>query len=198
MQPRGFASQNIVLEMVEIGPTPEKKRHPEGVHLSSRFRSEPSSLITFLCSSWSGAVAAGFYQHIQVFPPCTIVPAPPGEPWGAPGLAGIYNPSSKSLALTSTFALKGGRGGATRRQPNQTVGPHRPAPLRGSRRLLPLAVLADVSSSFHLQGLNGHNHLLLFPHEAEIDENFQTAVSSPRPNFFFSCLNVTRFFLSSQ
>lgn len=101
----------------EIGPTPGKKQHPEGTHLSNRFRSDPSNLFTFL---WN---RGRFISTSRSFLPAQMFQLPPGEPRGSSWSGGIYNPFSKSLA----FALKEGQ---PRRQPTQTVGPRRPALLR--------------------------------------------------------------------
>lgn len=115
------------------------------------------------------------YQHIPGFPPTRDAPAPPGEPWGAPGSGGIYNPSSKSLAFTSTFAFKEGQpGGNLIRQPDHIL---RLLSIRqGAAALLQSPSRRLSSSSFHLQGRRKYQ--CFFPHETEIDSNFQMNVSS--------------------
>lgn len=74
---------------------------------------------------------------------------PPGEPWGAPRSGGIYNPSSKSLAFTSTAAFKEGQpGGELIRHSGHM---HRLLPIApGAAALLQSPCRGTTYSPFHL------------------------------------------------
>lgn len=102
---------------------------PQGVNLSNRFRSDPSSLFAFLCSSWNLVAVAVLSATSGLSSEQTSS----STPWGTLGRSRVgrdIQSLQQVLGLDQHLRLEGG---STRRHPNQAVGPHRPAPPRCSR-----------------------------------------------------------------